>query len=122
MIRLDTPYVDPDRTLTQAGYEVLKGQERVSAALDARIAAVEAGKAPLPQAAAGVGQFVQIFNGAGVAGVLPAGGTWAYDCLAFTAPGGTLTAGGSGGILAGGSTYLAANAGRQGVAMAWRIA
>ena len=28
MIRFDIPYVDTDRTLTQAGYEVFRGQER----------------------------------------------------------------------------------------------
>ena len=50
MIRFDIPYVDTDRTLTQAGYEVLKGQER-------RIDALDLGKAPLPKDAAGLGNW-----------------------------------------------------------------
>lgn len=35
MIRTDVAYVEPDRTLTQAGYEVFRGQERQIQALQA---------------------------------------------------------------------------------------
>ena len=78
--------------------------------------------APLPQAADGVGQALQIYNGPSVAGVLPDGGTWFYHAIAFTSPGGTISSGGSGGFAAGGTTYLAAASNRQGVTLAWRIA
>lgn len=42
MIRFDIPYVEGDRTLTQAGYEVLKGQERRIDTAETDIDALEA--------------------------------------------------------------------------------
>ena len=75
MIRLDTPYVDPDRTLTQAGYEVLKGQERRIDAAEADIDALEAvaitaapGAAPKYACRAWVN-----FNGTGTVAIRAAG-------------------------------------------------
>ncbi len=42
MIRFDVVYVDADRTLTQAGYEVLRDMDRRLQAAEARIAAAAA--------------------------------------------------------------------------------
>jgi hypothetical protein len=45
MIRFDIPYVEADRTLTQAGYEVFSGQDRRIGAAEADIAVLEAADA-----------------------------------------------------------------------------
>ena len=71
MIRLDTPYVDPDRTLTQAGYEVLKGQERRIDALEAADA-VEAANAPGSAPRYSCRAWVN-FNGTGTVAIRAAG-------------------------------------------------
>jgi hypothetical protein len=75
MIRLDIPYVSPERTLTQAGYEVFSGQERRIGAAEADIDALEAvaitaapGLAPRYACRAWVN-----FNGTGVVAIRAAG-------------------------------------------------
>ncbi len=80
------------------------------------------GAPPLPQTAAGAGQWIHIYVPDNTAMVLPAGGTWAWHSLAYNAPSGTFASGGSSGVNAGGATILGAQAGRQGVAFAWRVA
>jgi hypothetical protein len=66
--------------------------------------------APLPQTAAGVGQWIAINGGAGNAIVLPAGGTW-YWCVMLGINAGLVVNGATGGISAGGTTIQAAVAG-----------
>lgn len=83
------------------------------------------GAAPLPQAAAGVGQQVEIQSYSGAASyALPAGGTWTYWCFEFGA-------GGTVGIafttyhmgLASGGTAIAKSGAANGMwGVAWRIA
>ena len=75
MIRFDIPYVDTDRTLTQAGYEVLKGQERRIDTAETNIVALEAvaitaapGTAPKYACRAWVN-----FNGTGTVAIRAAG-------------------------------------------------
>ena len=71
MIRFDIPYVDIDRTLTQAGYEVLKGQDRridTLEAVDATEAANAPGSAPRYACRAWVN-----FNGTGTVAIRAAG-------------------------------------------------
>ena len=71
MIRFDIPYVDTDRTLTQAGYEVLKGQDRridTLEASDATEAANAPGAAPRYACRAWVN-----FNGTGTVAIRAAG-------------------------------------------------
>lgn len=71
MIRFDIPYVDTDRTLTQAGYEVLKGQERQIAALEASDA-TEATNAPGAAPRYACRAWVN-FNGTGTVAIRAAG-------------------------------------------------
>jgi hypothetical protein len=80
------------------------------------------GAPPTPQTAAGAGQWLSTFVTDGNAAVLPAGGTWAWHSLPFTASTGTLAPGGSGGVNAGGTTVSGAVAGRVYVLMLFRIA
>lgn len=62
----------------------------------------DAGKAPMPQAAPGVGQFFS-FSGTGSSFTLPSGGTWQYIAL-LQFDNGAFSTGGRGGIGAGGTT------------------
>jgi hypothetical protein len=81
-------------------------------------------KAPLPTASSGVGEWVSVAPGNGVAAVLPAGGTWAWFVLIFnnsTSPAGTLANSGAG-VSAGGTTIGAAITDREYRGIAWRIA
>jgi hypothetical protein len=81
--------------------------------------------APLPQAAAGVGQDLLAYPAAGAAWVLPAGGTWEYFGFAVGTGAGNVnltTAVPVGGIAAGGTTVGAATALYQWVGREWRIA
>lgn len=78
MIRFDIPYVDTDRTLTQAGYEVFRGQERRIDAAEGQIAvleaadAVEAANAPGSAPRYACRAWVN-FNGTGVIAIRAAG-------------------------------------------------
>ena len=83
--------------------------------------------APLPQAAAGVGQVVQVNTGNNTAFTLPAGGTWLYFVMLDQSPGGGLyaqsyAAGVPFGIAAGGTTIVDGVSGYSWVGFAWRIA
>lgn len=64
---------------------------------------------PVPQSAAGAGQFLKVNQTAGVAWTLPAGGTWTYGGAAIT--GAAAWYGWSCGIAAGGTTVGSAIAG-----------
>lgn len=72
----------------------------------------------MPQAAPGVGQFRALIAAAGVALVLPAGGTWAYHYTFFNGAGTWVTSASS--VAAGGSTISGTNDVKSG--FAWRIA
>ena len=71
MIRFDIPYVDTDRTLTQAGYEVLKGQDRRIDTLEA-VDATEAANAPGAAPRYACRAWVN-FNGTGTVAIRAAG-------------------------------------------------
>lgn len=62
----------------------------------------DAGKAPMPQVASGVGQFFSS-SGTGSSFTLPSGGTWQYIAL-LQFDNGVFSTGGRGGIGAGGAT------------------
>jgi hypothetical protein len=95
---------------------------RIIDTADAAAARSAIGAPPTPQTAAGAGQWLSTFVTDGNAAVLPAGGTWAWHSLPFTASTGTLAPGGSGGVNAGGTTVSGAVAGRVYVLMLFRIA
>ena len=75
--------------------------------------------APLPIASAAIGQWLTIAPNAGIAAVLPAGGTWAWVLMRFNS--GAFAAVNTG-VSAGGTTIGAAVAGDLWVGFAWRIA
>ena len=81
------------------------------------------GLAPLPQTAAGVGQWKAIFSsGDGAAVALPANGTWAYFIIRASSATGGVTANASlAGVAAGGTTVGAATAGQQWTGFCWRV-
>ena len=95
---------------------------RIVDTADAAASRSAIGAPPTPLAAAGLGQWANLYVPENTAMVLPAGGTWSWFSLAFNSPAGTLTSGGAAGITAGGATILSAQAGRQGTAIVWRIA
>lgn len=76
------------------------------------------GKSPLPQSAAGVGEWRSLIAANGVALVLPAGGTWAYIYTFFNTSGQWVSAVAS--VAAGGSTISGTNDVKSGCG--WRIA
>lgn len=75
--------------------------------------------APLPIASAANGQWLTISPDAGVAAVLPAGGTWAWVLMRFNS--GAFAAVNTG-VNSGGTTIGGAVAGNLWVGFAWRIA
>lgn len=77
-------------------------------------------RAPLPQAAVGVGQFSHFNSGVNTAAVLPSGGTWAWWLMQVNSSG-TIAAIGSG-FNAGGTTIQAAVANVYSTGFWWRIA
>jgi hypothetical protein len=95
---------------------------RIIDTADAAAARSAIGAPPTPQTAGGAGQWSQLYVPENTAMVLPAGGTWSWFSLAFNQPAGTFASGGAAGVNAGGATILSAQAGRQGAAIAWRIA
>ena len=114
MIRFDIPYVDTDRTLTQAGYEVLKGQER-------RIDALDLGQAPFPKDAAGLGNWDRQYVAPSGTFTLPAGGTLAWCYFRRTTAGNGINAIDAG-VSAGGTNILTLGAGEDLSALIWRLA
>ena len=82
-------------------------------------------KAPLPQSAAGEGQWKAIISISGGALSLPAGGTWAWFCWQYNASTGIMAVSGSTGIAgvsAGGTQIAVAVLGYIQQAICWRIA
>jgi hypothetical protein len=78
--------------------------------------------APLPQSAAGAGQWLLENSGSGAGYNLPAGGTWAWFQLRFVdATGGVAYAGITAGVAAGGSNIAGAVAGNTYFGIVWRI-
>ena len=81
-----------------------------------------AAKSPLPQTAAGVGQWQSMYA-VNVNLVLPAGGTWAWFCIgAFATATGFYIAYPTSGISAGGVTIWTNSGAQTVVALVWRIA
>jgi hypothetical protein len=80
------------------------------------------GLPPTPKTAAGVGQWVAIVPAMGAALVVPAGGTWAWFGTGYIAGSGIWAAALLGGIAAGGSNALGAQANTQWSGVFWRIA
>ena len=83
------------------------------------VIAASTSSAPMPTTTAGIGQFVYI------AGVIPAGGTWAYYQMDIADDGNVVDARGGAGIAAGGTVlnYNGAGGGQGGhYGWAWRIA
>ena len=76
--------------------------------------------APLPQTAAGVGQWLLVNPGVGGAFVLPAGGTWSYFATLYTGAG--LQFNSVAGLGAGGATMGAGVIGYYWWGFNWRIA
>lgn len=74
-----------------------------------------------PVTGAGLGEWVLISTSSGAAGVLPAGGTWAYFLLRMNSPSGTIN-NFFASVAAGGSTVSAGVAGTIYIGFAWRIA
>jgi hypothetical protein len=94
-------------------------------ATTAAAARTNLGAPPTPQGAGtttGAGRWTHLYAPENTALVLPDGGTWSWFSLAFNISAGAFTSGGSSGLNAGGTTILSAQANRQGVALAWRIA
>ena len=75
--------------------------------------------APLPTASVANGQWLTISPGAGIAAVLPAGGTWAWVLMRFNS--GAFAAVNTG-VSVGGTTIGSAVSGNLWVGFAWRIA
>ena len=75
-----------------------------------------------PTASAGLGQWTYISGTVGGALTLPAGGTWAYFGLVFSASGSYASGGLIGGVAAGGASVSSGVAGHTWVGFAWRIA
>lgn len=83
----------------------------------------DAGKAPMPQAASGVGQFFSSSD-TGSSFTLPSGGTWQYIAL-LQFNNGVFSTGGRGGIGAGGSTITLDSQGHstcRTLCFFWRLA
>jgi hypothetical protein len=125
---------DP-KDIQKADLDLLDKINQVQAAIDATNAAIAklnipsvGGLAPLPQTAAGVGQWVSVISAANGAVSLPAGGTWAYMAWILNNTTGAMFAPGavaSGilvGIAAGGTQLIAGQASFYAQALAWRIA
>lgn len=74
-----------------------------------------------PATGAGLGEWVLISTSSGAAGVLPAGGTWAYFLIRMNSPSGTIN-NFFASVAAGGSTVSAGVAGTIYIGFAWRIA
>lgn len=79
------------------------------------------GSAPLPQTAAGVGQFVTSSGASGAAFTLPAGGTWVWWGFGANSGTGAINNLASTGVSAGGTAVLAATGSTGWFAFAWRI-
>jgi hypothetical protein len=78
--------------------------------------------APLPQTAAGVGQFLaQVSTGSGNASILPAGGTWLWWIQGYSNVTGGLNYAPTSGISAGGTTIAGGVAGINWDGWIWRI-
>jgi len=93
----------------------------LSAASDAQEAA-QAASDPASHSSAGVGQFLEMYPGVGVAFILPAGGTWIYWGILINGTTGVWIGGGhTGGVAAGGTTVGALSAGNVWMGWAKRI-
>lgn len=109
-----------------SGRNIFKNATTLGATL-AKIADAAAGRvaisAPaIPQTATGSGQFVSSTGGSGVAFTLPAGGTWVWWGFGASTGTGAINVNPSCGVVAGGTTVLAAVGGTAWVAYAWRVA
>ena len=94
----------------------------MSGADKTKVDALASTYAPLPQAAAGVGQIVTINPAQGAAAVLSAGGTWAYSIAQYDVNGAWVgTATQLAGVAAGGATIGAATATKYWAGWALRI-
>jgi len=79
--------------------------------------------APMPQSAAGIGEWVDVESANGGALVLPAGGTWAWMAWSYAAVGGAMTVIlPAGAVSAGGTQIFAGTAGIIKYCVCWRIA
>jgi hypothetical protein len=115
------PQTSEPKEIQKMGLDLLDKINQTHAAIPT-IPAAGGPFAPLPQAAAGVGQWEYFESGTGIAFILPAGGTWSYFACKVTAASGTFAATSIGGVAAGGTTVGAASAGVDWIGFVWRIA
>ena len=118
---------DIETEIRKADLDLLDKINQLSSALATIQASIPStgNLAPLPQTAAGVGQWYTTQPAPNAAYILPAGGTWLYWICPINTTNGTWGGAGysvTGGMAAGGTTVGAAGASLQWVGFCWRIA